>query len=615
MIEVSEKYKKAIYKPKRYFKGRVKFKILDYKAYKNSKRVSSNSIISRQSQLTNDMRMPSAKYATFEKDYFKLDGSFAIPPKANEGNFELGWWSESLSNENNIFDTDEFVELTFDTPRSSMGVTIYFDVNNEEYPVDFDLDLYSEDNILISHNEIINNKKFKYEFVGQLNNFKKLVIKFIKWCKPYRRAKVLEIDIGIIKTYEDNSLIKMNILEEMDILSDTLPSNEVKFTIDNSSKDFNILNPKGFAAYLVQEQEIIPELGLELEDGSIEYVSMGKYYLKDWQSDEGALTSTFTGRDIIENLKGEYKKILLKWTNLYDFADNILNYLGIAHDIDYELKNIQTLGYSDSFDVKKIIQYIAITGRCAIYQDRLTDKLVIKQFKSLDQSNNYMFYSGGDMFCGMVTPQVDGDLSFMQIDFDNVFSPPKIELDDLIQKVEVVLNEYYRGEEKDVIDSTIKVKGEEELYLKYNSHIYDNKLKLECTNGSVEIIEVYNEGAYVRVKGNGEVKIKGRGTELLKRKTTFTLRNTEVFKGKTLTIDNPLINKIDVARKVAEWIFNESKNRAKYSIDWRMNPVFTLGEIVVVEDSYGEKKQSRILKQEFSYEGYLKGKTETKGGV
>jgi hypothetical protein len=39
------------------------------------------------------------------------------------------------------------------------------------------------------------------------------------------------------------------------------------------------------------------------------------------------------------------------------------------------------------------------------------------------------------------------------------------------------------------------------------------------------------------------------------------------------------------------------------------------GDIVLIEDSFDMKKQSRITKQEFYFAGYLSGKTESKGGV
>lgn len=42
-------------------------------------------------------------------------------------------------------------------------------------------------------------------------DYQKIEIIFIKTANPYRRVRLLEIDFGVIKTYQDESLISMNI--------------------------------------------------------------------------------------------------------------------------------------------------------------------------------------------------------------------------------------------------------------------------------------------------------------------------------------------------------------------------------------------------------------------
>src|SRR5690606_31567317 len=151
----------------------------------------------------------------------------------------------------------------------------------------------------------VNNTLTTYVLVQGLDNYGKIVITIKKWAKPYRRARITEVDFGVIKDYEDDKLIKLNIIEEMNIISDTIPSNEIKFTIDNSSREFNILNPEGFYRFLKERQEVKAEIGVEVAEDEFEFIPMGKFYLVDWQSDEGALTSTFIARDIFELLENK----------------------------------------------------------------------------------------------------------------------------------------------------------------------------------------------------------------------------------------------------------------------------------------------------------------------
>lgn len=91
--------------------------------------------------------------------------------------------------------------------------------------------------------------------------------------------------------------------------------------------------------------------------------------------------------------------------------------------------------------------------------------------------------------------------------------------------------------------------------------------------------------------------------------------NPDVTAGQSLKLDNPLINTEAQAIDVANWIISASKNVAKYSTTWRQNPALECGDKILVQDNFDSDKNTRIIKQEFEYVGYLNGKTESKGGV
>ena len=542
MLKVSRQFKEAVYAPTRKVKARVSFEILDNEAYHdNTPTATSEAPISRKYQLTNRIRNMSHKYATFERDYFKLDGSFYIPPKPNEGDSELGWWSGDICDEEGIFSPYQVLEFNFTEEHNSMGLTITFDVLANEYASDFDIEVYRLDNTLIHKEEVINNDKTTYVMVHGLDNYVKIRLIIKKWAKPFRRARITEVDFGVIKDYEDDKLIKLNIIEEMNIISDKIPSNEIRFTIDNSNKEFNILNPEGFYRFLKERQEVKASIGVEVSENEFEFVPMGKYYLVDWQSDEGALTTTFIARDIFELLEGkEYTSIIN--TNLYDLVEDIMIKAGVKdYYIDKKLKDIPTSGFKEKLNCRKALQYIGIAGKAAIYQDRY-GVVRVEQFQTLDESTSYIYFAGPDMYTGMIYPMADEGYDMKNITFDNVYKEPQIKLDKLLYSLIMVV---HNGEEK-------------------------------------QEVTFYNQG---------------------------------IKDGVSYKIDNPLINSLEHAKDVAEWIIKEYNLRAIYNIDWRQNPALECGDIVLVEDSFKAKKQSRITKQEFEYAGYLSGKTETKGGV
>lgn len=391
MIGITEKFKKAIYAPSRKTKASVRFEILDTNAYKdNIKNVSSEVEFSKSEQLTNKIRVPSNKIVTLEKDYLKLDGTFSLPPGTENVN-EIGYWSSSVSDYNGKFIIPEVLEFTFNNKHSSMGLTIVFDILNNEYAREFNIYFYNEYNDLYKTINVTENEMATYECIEQLREYKKIKIEILKWCKPYRRCKVVEVDFGIIKIYDDSSLINVDLVQEIDLTSSYLPCDELKFTIDNSRKEFNPLNPQGYASYLQQGQEAFVNIGVvELEEGKEVYedIQVGKFYLKGQQSDEGTLTATFTCRDIFELLSNdEVENLTIDTVNLYDFIVNIFNLCAIEnYKISNNLRLINTNGVYKKMSYRNLLQLIAIAGMCVVYSDNNG----VVEFKQLTEAKTVL---------------------------------------------------------------------------------------------------------------------------------------------------------------------------------------------------------------------------------
>ena len=113
------------------------------------------------------------------------------------------------------------------------------------------------------------------------------------------------------------------------------------------------------------------QIGLLIGENKFEWIPMGKYFLTDWTVEEGAMTSTFVGRDIFTKLEVIDYTTLLKNTNLYDLTENILLEAKIKkYKIDESLKLIPTKGFNEPIKVREALQMVAIAGRCVVRQDR-----------------------------------------------------------------------------------------------------------------------------------------------------------------------------------------------------------------------------------------------------
>lgn len=442
MAQVSNLFKNKIYSSDRSIQAKVSFEILAVEAYEDASFVvSGEAPISRLSQAINKIREMSRKYATYESDYFRLDGTFYIPPKENEGDSELGWWSDVISDQDGIFATRPTITFTFTKPHSSIGLTFTFDNQADEYPSEFSVKTYSATDVLLVSQTITNNSSSVYYFDVPLDNYKKIVIEIIKWAKPYRRARLVEVDFGVVREYTGDKLISFKVIEEMDLLTSTVPSNEMQFVLDNSDQLFNILNPNGIYRYLVPNQEMTAQIGLLIGENKYEWIPMGKYFLTEWTVEEGAMTSTFVGRDIFTKLEAVDYTTLLQDTNLYDLAEDILIKSEVEkYQIDETLKLIPTKGFVEPIKVRQALQMIAIAGRCVVRQVR-DGAIVIEHFEELTFDTGYITFAGQEFAGPTVRPQIYIDYQFQIIDFDTVFNAPKISLSQEVTHVIIKVHE------------------------------------------------------------------------------------------------------------------------------------------------------------------------------
>jgi len=548
---VSSKFKELIYATSREITTKVSFEIIDESAIKNATVSTpySEAPISRLDQVLNRKRSMSYSYATFEPNYFKLDGSMKIPPQQNEGSDELGYWSDALCNENGQFLSEPAtVTLNFGEPHNALGLTINFDPINNEYPIEFTIIVtaFTGGGTLFIQ-DFTGNTSPIFRLVESLDGVGQISIVMTRWVKGNRRARIAEIDFGLIQEYTGADLINFDVIEEMDLIGSTVPSNELHFTLNNQDRLFNILNPDGIYRFILPKQQIRAYMGLRIGEGEndFEFVSLGKYYLTEWQTDEGALTTSFTARDIFDQLeKIQYTNSLID-TTLYALVEDIFSQAEITDfQIDTLLTGETTKGFPEPVNAREALQDIAIAGRCVIYQNR-QGTIIIKRMEALTIGTGYITYPSPDIYAGlMAVPEVTNDYKFQAIDFENTFAEPQIKLNEAIASLVFLV--------KDSTES---------------------------------------------------------GTE-------YTFQNPITIRGGvSFKIENPLINTVFHAEEVAEWMFAEYNVRGYYTANWRQNPALSCGDAIMVENSFGDEKKARIVKQNFQFEGFLTGNTEAIGGV
>jgi len=416
MYSTTQVYKDNVYAQSRRFSGRVTFEITDVEASGAVSSVSTStqaSNISLATQLFDGVRSPSYSLATFEPGRFKLDGSMSFADSNVANNGQVGFVSDVICGADGTFSPAQTITINYSSLRSSYGITVTFDQNSGEYATEFSVRVYNGTSLVASQNVNGNTSVAAAVLQQPLSNYNKIEVIITKWVIGNRRARVLEIDAGTVKVYTDDNLINMELTEEMDAFTGQLPSPEFRFTIDNSSREFNILNPSGVYAFLQQRQRITAELGLDI-NGSVQWVPLGKYLLWEWKGDEGAMTATFTARtalDLMENYS--YEQSTANSQSLYNLAVANFAACGITkYSIDTALQSIMTDSLSEKINRRELLQRIALAGLCNIWVSR-DDAIHLKQLPNT------------------VGAAVD------RIDLDNAYKEPQVVLDTLIGSVQV----------------------------------------------------------------------------------------------------------------------------------------------------------------------------------
>lgn len=239
-------------------------------------------------QTHDDITQNSMKLATLDRNLWKLDGSFSLPNHID--NLETGYFSSILSDDKRNIDLT--ITFNFDEYQSSNGFTLIFDTKAEEVASDFTVETSTGGSYTIT-----GNKRVQCVVPLQSKNYNWVSIHFTKTAKPYRRVRLTEFVFGQQQQFFGDRIKDLRVTYEAGLYMEKMPANKIQFTIDNSDRSYNILNPTGIFAYLQEGQGINASIYINGES-----VSMGRFYFDSASANDDALTATVTGYDLLWRL-------------------------------------------------------------------------------------------------------------------------------------------------------------------------------------------------------------------------------------------------------------------------------------------------------------------------
>lgn len=407
------------------------------------------------------------KYATLEKDYFRLDGTFELFPDYPKEH-DFGLWSSSMSNEEGEFVNPVMLTINFTEPHNSLGLTFTFHEATDDYCNSLNVKWYGVSNNLLSDMNF-NPDSTVYFADNAIEGYTKIVITFCGTNKPYRYLKLTQLDFGQIKLFTGRDLVNANILEEVDPMSSELRINTLNFTLYSEDAEFSILNPSGLYSLLQQRQ---PMKVYEYLDGVKK--NLGTYYLNEWEN-EDEYNINMTGVDLVGVIDGTNFNGGI-YSNVT--AGVIIDEIMTSANAEYEL---------DSSLEKKVLSGIipACTHREALQQVAFA----IGGIVDCSRANKIKIYPMPTVLSG-------------HIGKDRKFQGHKLKLKPLVTGVEVTAHNYVNGEDNPQIFgvyNTNLAPGDKENILKVE------EATLVSNNNALEVAQRVYDYYQQRHQDEGEI--------------------------------------------------------------------------------------------------------------
>lgn len=298
------------------------------------------------------------EYVSFERDWYKLDGSMLFPPRPEEADYIMnnGIISEDLRGP---------ICFRFDQSYDIRGLTVDF---GRCYPVDFTI---SNGQKSIT---ILGNDKDYWTTEEIFDGTEYLLITPIAMVNGEARLRIHKIMMGIGISLENRKIVSSSKDEYLSPITEELPTVDFSLEVENKNRMFDVENKASAINYLEVGQEVEVRYGYEITDGGpVTWMDGCVCDLSDWEADDE--TMSFSAKDKIDALDDTYYRGLYRpeGISLYDLAVDVLTDAGLderKYDLDQYLKTVTIRNPLPCVTHKECLQIIANAGRCKLYTDR-----------------------------------------------------------------------------------------------------------------------------------------------------------------------------------------------------------------------------------------------------
>lgn len=280
MIKHSAAYSQAVVGQSRRQYARAVFDLFDPDMVVDAITVSDESVQSKKDQLPGrGTDETNQKAVTLEHGRWVLNGTWeTIDPSDLTG--QRGWENDTICDANGVFaEPFPYVEETISNTEILQAVSLQFSAHAYNgVPEDFTVEVLSGDMVLASK-DFTGNTASRVVFDGFTANYPtKIRLAVKKWSIGNRRARIIRMLPGLYETWDGDVIRSIDILTESTFSGLSLPYSSCDVEIYNEDKRFDPYAPNSIFKSIEERQAVSFEMGMRLEDGSVEWLPAGTYH-------------------------------------------------------------------------------------------------------------------------------------------------------------------------------------------------------------------------------------------------------------------------------------------------------------------------------------------------
>lgn len=579
MITVSPELKEA-FNPNqgqggRYIDYSVRFEVINHDAQDEATpSAQEDTRISRLLQITN-RNSDTLDFATFEPGGWPLDGSKAIPPRPGEApDIEVGLVMPDLSDGGGYYDAPQVITLTTVGRYNLLAVTLDFGFVPA---ADFDIALY-DGATLLHHHEVMGNSERRYLMRQAVDGVNKVLVTITKSAVPQRKARLVEFTFGVSLHYDKSTGYGLDITEVIDPLNERVPAGDLRMLVDNFARDFNLFDPTSLYAYFQDRQEISPRIGAQMEDGSMGYIGMGRYYLQRPQL-KGSLSKLELRAVNLLGVLSEstYTKGVYKTASLAAFADDVAEDAGVKVQYPDSWANTVMTAYIPSVTHSEAFRMLSQATGTILSVSR--DDVVI--FSEFGQDVLQAF--------GPFDYRVGG------------FAPSD---DDIINTVAVEVSSLTLGSAEELA----KVEGAGTHYVQYGPSA---EQKATVAGGNIVSAAFYADNAIVAIDG-GTLTISGKKIVTNKTTTIASVAQPNERRYVYEVRGQPFIQSSNGQFVAERYLGMKATHRKSVTIQYRGYPYLEMGDVLSFEAGSMQTGPFVLTKNTLKLAGGMTGTLESR---